>query len=227
MCSAIILAGGFGTRLKEIIRDAPKPMVKIEEKPFLEILLKYLKNQGIKKVIFSVGYKKEVIINYFKNEFNGLDIVYSIEDSPLKTGGAIKKALNLIENDFVFVLNGDTFFNVNLVKFKNFHMKNDADISVALKKLQNFNRYGSIELDRNNKIVKYDEKKFTENGYINGGIYILNKNVLDNEDEVFSFEEFLSKTDKEVYGFICDSYFIDIGIPKDYLKAQKDLTKWL
>lgn len=226
MDSTIILAGGFGTRLKKIVKDTPKPMAKIETKPFLEILLNYLKNQGIKKIILSVGYKKEIIINYLKNSFNDLDIIYSIEDAPLKTGGAIKKALNLVENDFSFVLNGDTFFDIDLKKFKNFHIKNNADISIALKKLQNFNRYGSVELD-NNKIINFNEKKFTKCGYINGGIYILNKNILNNEDKIFSFEEYLSKTDKKIYGLVFDNYFIDIGLPTDYLKAQKELKKWL
>lgn len=226
MKTAIVLAGGLGTRLQKVVKELPKPMAKIGNKPFLEILLCYLREQNIKKVILSVGYKKEMIQNYFGDSFCGLEILYSKEKTPLGTGGAIKKALRLVDEDFVFVFNGDTFFDVDLEKLKIFHQKNSADISIALKKMENFKRYGSV-LVENDKIVKFNEKKFTQNGYINGGVYILRRDTLKIEEDVFSFEEFLSTTDKKIYGLVCDGYFIDIGIPQDYYKAQKDLARWL
>jgi D-glycero-alpha-D-manno-heptose 1-phosphate guanylyltransferase len=222
---AIILAGGFGTRLKSVVKETPKPMADINGVPFLEILLKFLKKQNIKRVILSVGYKKEYIKNYFKSNFLDLEILYSEETTPLKTGGAIKKALNLANNENIFVLNGDTFFNINLKDMLIKHLAKNADITIALKKMSNFDRYGSVVL-KNDKIIQFKEKKFCREGFINGGIYIIKKDLLKNEKEIFSFEEYLTQKNN-IYGFISNEYFIDIGIPKDYFKAKKDLIKWL
>ena len=223
---AIVLAGGFGTRLKEIVKEIPKPMANINGKPFLEILLTFLKKRGIKKVVLSVGYKQQYIINYFKNDFLGLEVIYSKEDEPLKTGGAIKKALKLTKNENIFILNGDTFFNVALQDMLKKHIAREGDITVALKKMYKFSRYGSVVLNKD-KIIKFKEKKYCEEGFINGGIYIIKRDILKNERDIFSFEEYLSNVQKTIYGYKCDEYFIDIGIPKDYYKAQKDLAKWL
>lgn len=224
--TAIILAGGFGTRLREVIKDVPKPMADINGKPFLEILLRHLKKSSIKKVVLSVGYKQEVIVEYFKDSFAGIDIIYTKEDKPLGTGGAIKRALEKIDDTQVFVLNGDTFFDIDLEDMKNFHLKSCADITISLKKMKNFDRYGSVILDKN-RVLKFKEKRFVKSGYINGGIYILKTDILKDQKDIFSFEEYLSKTQKAIYGYKSDRYFIDIGIPKDYYKAQKGLVTWL
>jgi NDP-sugar pyrophosphorylase family protein len=221
---AVILAGGFGTRLKSIVKEVPKPMADINGVPFLEILIKYLKRQNIKRVILSVGYKKEYIINHFKNSFLNLEIVYSIEETPLKTGGAIKKALTLVKNEHVFVLNGDTYFNIDLCNMFDKYLENDADIAIALKKMYNFNRYGNVIL-KDNKIIDFQEKMFCKEGFINGGIYIIKKEMLKNEKDIFSFEEYLSRRKENIFGYISNAYFIDIGIPEDYYKAKKELIK--
>jgi D-glycero-alpha-D-manno-heptose 1-phosphate guanylyltransferase len=221
--SAIVLAGGFGTRLKDIIKDIPKPMADINGKPFLEILLRYLQKNSIKKAVLSAGYKQEKIIEYFKESFVGINIVYSKEDNPLGTGGAIKKALELIDDDNVFILNGDTFFNINLLDMKRFHLKNCADITIALKNMKNFDRYGAVALNKS-RVIRFEEKKNVKSGYINGGVYILQKDILKDQKDIFSFEEYLSKTKKNIYGYKSDGYFIDIGVPEDYLKAKKDLA---
>lgn len=223
MNSAIVLAGGFGTRLKDVVKNIPKPMADIGGKPFLEILLEYLRQNSIEKVILSVGYKKEFIMNYFKNNFKCLKISYSIENKPLGTGGAIKKALELIDDDNVFILNGDTFFNINLLDMKRFHLKNCADITISLKNMKNFDRYGAVVLNKS-RVIKFEEKKNVKSGYINGGTYILKKDILKDQEDIFSFEEYLSKTKKNIYGYKNDSYFIDIGVPEDYLKAKKDFN---
>jgi len=223
---AIVLAGGFGSRLKEITKEIPKPMVDIDGNPFLEILLIFLKKRGIKKVILSVGYKKEYIINHFKNSFLGLEIVYSKEDKPLKTGGAIKQALKLTKNENIFIFNGDTFFDVDLQDMLKKHIANKSDITIALKKMHKFSRYGSVVLDKD-KVIKFKEKKYCKEGFINGGVYVIKRDILKGKKDVFSFEEYLSSTKKAIYGYKSDGYFIDIGIPKDYYKAQKDLVKWL
>lgn len=223
---AIVLAGGLGTRLRSIVNDIPKPMAPIRNKPFLEYILKYLKNNGILRVILSVGYKSDTIKNYFGNVYDGIDLIYSVEDAPLGTGGAIKKALHFVQSDDVFVINGDTFFNVNLrAMYAEFQQKN-SDLMLSLKPMKKFDRYGCVETV-NHRVVCFSEKGQRETGNINGGIYILKQNMLEKYklEEAFSFETFICQRVLELimFGFVSEGYFIDIGIPEDYLKAQDEL----
>ena len=224
---AIILAGGLGTRLQKVVSDLPKPMADINGKPFLEYLFKYLEKYNIKKVILSVGYKHEKIIEYFGNNYNEISISYAIEDEPLGTGGAIKYALKEISADNFFLINGDTFFDINLNDLANFYFTNNADICLSLKPLKNFDRYGVVIVDNNNRIKQFEEKKYQKQGLINGGVYALNKNVFDKINKnKFSFEKDIMENflnELKLYGFVSDTYFIDIGIPEDYEKAQNEL----
>lgn len=218
---AIILAGGFGTRLKNIVNDLPKPMANVNGKPFLSYILDQLVRYKFDKVVLAVGYKKESIINYFNDEYKGIKIIYSIEDHPLGTGGCIKKALELIDDEYCYVINGDTYFDINFLE-----IKNPKSILIACKYLEKFSRYGSVEII-NGKINKFNEKQFCENGYINGGIYLLRKDIFSryNLGETFSIEkDFFEKyfDDLEIEAYCSNSYFIDIGIPEDYFKAQED-----
>ncbi len=172
---AIVLAGGLGTRLRKVVKDVPKPMADINGKPFLEYLLTFLAKQGIEKVILSVGYKYEVIKSYFGNSFSGMELVYSIESEPLGTGGGIRQSLFYVDSEDVFIMNGDTFFEVDLNRLFLFHKEKNSVLSVALKPMKKFDRYGVVKLDENKKIIGFEEKKYYESGLINGGVYLLNK----------------------------------------------------
>lgn len=220
---AIILAGGFGTRLSTVVSDVPKPMAPINGRPFLEYLLDDLNEKGINRVILAVGYKKEIIKSYFKEKYKNIDIIYSDEDVPLGTGGAIKKALTLVEDENIFIINGDTFFDVNLKEIYQFHKKNNSELTLAIKEMEKFDRYGSLILE-GDKIIKFEEKKYVDKGYINGGIYLINKELLNEEEkESFSFEKDILENENlkiEKYGYKSKGYFIDIGIPEDYYKFQ-------
>jgi len=235
---AIILAGGLGTRLQKVVGDIPKPMADINGKPFLAYLLNFLIEQGIEKVILSVGYKHEVIKSYFKDRYKSLKIEYSIETEPLGTGGGIKKAAGLSGSETVFVLNGDTFFNISLEKLLLFHHANRSDITIALKPMRQFDRYGSVNINEENRITGFstkggyasggEEKKYKDFGAINAGVYVLNKSLFDEMKlpERFSFETDVLKrhyADKRFYGMEFDRYFIDIGLPEDYEKARDEL----
>lgn len=224
---AVILAGGFGTRLQTVVSDIPKPMAEVNNKPFLEYVLNYLLKFNIKNIVLSVGYKHNVIIDYFGNNFKGININYAIESEPLGTGGAIKFAANKIHSKDFFLLNGDTLFDVNLNELSKFHKNLNSDISLSLKPMKGIDRYGVVEFDNNFKINNFKEKKYQKSGYINGGVYAINKNVLEKTDKKkFSFEKdimekYLSKIN--IFAYISDTYFIDIGIPEDYKKANYDL----
>lgn len=221
---AIILAGGFGTRLSTVVKDVPKPMAPVNGKPFLHYLFKELHHQGIRNAVLSVGHLKEVIQDYFQDSYLNICIQYAVEQEPLGTGGGIKHAFNLVDED-AYVLNGDTFFDIELSRLKN----NSADISIALKPMFQFDRYGTVELNDANRVIAFNEKKPCEHGLINGGIYYFRKSLFDRieTERKFSFEkDILEKhlNDLTIRGNVFDNYFIDIGIPEDYAKAQKDFS---
>ena len=219
---AIVLAGGFGTRLQSVVKEIAKPMALINDKPFLAYLIEYLKGFGINRVILSVGYKKESIQNHFKTSYHDVSICYSEEETPLGTGGAIKKALQMTTSPKVLVINGDTFFRLDIIRFIE-SMKNEQ-IALALKPMSDFDRYGSVVLN-NGKVVSFEEKKPMKEGLINGGVYLIDKTIFQTtHEEVFSFETFL-QNQQEIGGFVCEGYFIDIGIPEDYFKAQQDFKE--
>ncbi|MEW6680274.1 MAG: nucleotidyltransferase family protein [bacterium] len=223
----IVLAGGLGTRLQSITKDIPKPMVDINGKPFLSYLMNYLKIQNINRVLLSVGYKHQIIIDYFGLEYRGLEIEYVVEEEALGTGGAINEALKRASENDIFVLNGDTFFNLNLEELRNFHCSEHSLLTIAIKLMYNFERYGSIIL-KGNRIIGFEEKSFKEKGYINGGIYIMKRAIMDffPPEKAFSFENFLEKNIDKInpFAFISNDYFIDIGIPEDYKKAEQELN---
>ncbi len=231
---AIILAGDLGTRLKSVTKDISKPMTEVNGKPFLEYILRYLSSQDIKRIILSVGYKHKIIKDYFKEKYFDLKLIYSIEEKPLGTGGAIKKALNYSNEEDVFILNGDTLFKINMHKFYHLHKSLDSKVSISLRLIENLQRYGLVDLvdiGTSFRIINFREKEKTVNeGLINAGVYLLNKTSFLNFDtpEVFSFEkDFLEKHYKDFTfcGFHFDEYFINIGAPEDYERAKHEL--WL
>lgn len=223
---AIILAGGFGTRLSHVVNNVPKPMAQVANHPFLVYILDYLKENGISHVVMATGYKSDVIEKYFGESYKSIFIDYSIENEPLGTGGAIKKAFKMCNNDNVFIINGDTYFDVSLNDILNQHNNKNSYLTIATKKLYKFDRYGSLSIDNNDKIISFNEKKYVDEGIINGGIYFCNKHLLDKINLAkFSFEkEILEKQVNEgrFYSLNSNEYFIDIGIPEDYYKACED-----
>jgi D-glycero-alpha-D-manno-heptose 1-phosphate guanylyltransferase len=217
----IVLAGGLGTRVASLTKGKlPKPMLLVNNKPFLEYLLDWLESQKVKKVILAIGFQGKVIKNYFGNNYGSLTIVYSDEkDEQLGTGGAIKKAMSLCDKQSVFVVNGDTFFPIGLNTMEMVHNTNNAQITIALKKVENTARYGEVLINKNRRVVNFLEKNKTQNtGLINGGVYLIEKNILEREQKKkFSFEkDILEKLEIKVFGVEFENNFTDIGIPQDY-----------
>ncbi|MDD4192748.1 MAG: nucleotidyltransferase family protein [Mangrovibacterium sp.] len=230
MMEAIVLAGGRGTRLRPVVEGIPKPMAPVSGKPFLAYVLGWLAQNGISRVILSVGYRWEVIFAAFGTRFQGMELVYSVEDTPLGTGGAIALAMGRLRGDPFFIVNGDTFFDVSLGGLLLFHQS--FDLSILLKPMKNFDRYGTVTVNAQNRIVAFHEKAPREDGLINGGIYLANRRIEDHfpAESPFSFEKaFLEKNVHALTfgGLVSDRYFIDIGIPADYLRAQSGLRESL
>lgn len=226
---AIILAGGLGTRLRSAVPDLPKCMAPVLARPFIGYLMDYLIQQGIERFVLALGYKHEVVTQYLATQFGEADIHFSIETEPLGTGGAIALACKLAGGEQSFILNGDTFFAVDLKNMATFHLEQGAACTLALKPMINFDRYGTVKLNAANQVTGFDEKRFTENGLINGGVYALNIStfVQGSFPQQFSFEHDFLKPSVElgnISGIVEDKYFIDIGIPADFERAQTELT---
>lgn len=225
---AVILAGGLGTRLRTEVADLPKPMAPINGEPFLTYLFRYLEKQNIGRAVLATGYLHEKIESYYRTAFGSLRLFYSIEHQPLGTGGSIRQAFAEANTKHVFVLNGDTFFDVDLPAMRRCHFELGADLTIALKPMKNISRYGVVKFE-GTRVTRFEEKKAVDFGHINGGVYLAKKSLFDHYDlpEKFSLEENFLKEHSgklQIHAFLSDTYFIDIGIPEDYQRAQEELS---
>lgn len=226
----IILAGGMGTRLQSVVNDKPKCLAEVNGKPFLSYIAAHLSKYHFCKVIFSVGYKKEMVMDYVMNHRDEFKFAFDFaeENEPLGTGGAILNALPYSDTEDFFVVNGDTFFDVDFDKMIEFQQSKMSDCTLALKPMQKADRYGLVHINNAEQITGFEEKKENGSGLINGGVYCIYRNSFLNIpfEQKFSFEkDYLEKfiSERDMYGFVQDKYFIDIGIPEDYNRAQTEI----
>jgi D-glycero-alpha-D-manno-heptose 1-phosphate guanylyltransferase len=227
---AVVLAGGLGTRLRSVVTDLPKPMADVNGRPFLEYVLNSLLTQGVSHAILSVGHLHEKISGHFRNAYGTMKISYSVEHTPLGTGGGIRAALNYASGNDVLVCNGDSLFRIDIKKLYDFHVSHSADATLALRHELNASRYGIVETAEDGTINRFSARQAeVREGWINGGIYILNKHTyLRNTDaiETFSIEkDFFERCcgTLSMYGLAFNGYFIDIGVPEDYIRANNEL----
>jgi len=202
-------------------------MAPVAGKPFLHHLFDYLAAQGCQRAILSLGFRHEQVLEWLEQHNWPFAIDYVIEEAPLGTGGGIALAIHKAADNDVIVINGDTMFAVDLADMLLYHRLQQASATLALKEMFAFDRYGVVRTGEDGHISSFEEKQYREQGLINGGIYILNKEQLQAKQlpERFSFEkDYLEKYvgEHQFYGFQSDSYFIDIGVPEDYNKAQED-----
>lgn len=223
----VILAGGLGTRLRSALPDIPKPMAPIAGKPFLWYVLKWISGYSVNKIVLSTGYKTEIIKDHFGSSFSNIPLEYAIEDKPLGTGGGLMNAVKSLTGKDFLVINGDTFFPVDLKKLFIYHTDHSGFITVALKHMRDFSRYGTVEC-KGDFIVRFHEKEPCRDGLINGGIYVMNRKLLISDDhpEVFSLEKEILEKNAGRGVLRCLTFedpFIDIGIPEDYKRAAEIL----
>jgi D-glycero-alpha-D-manno-heptose 1-phosphate guanylyltransferase len=222
---AIVLAGGFGTRLRSVVSNVPKPMAPVGGRPFLDLLLGSLKAKGITRVILSVGYMSDAIISYFQKNSLGMELVFEVEPSPLGTGGAIAAALRQVHSDCVLVLNGDTYLDLDIRAVSSMWPGDRTPIVVA-RAVSDTERFGRIDF-ANGRITKFIGSGIQGAGIINAGCYLIPTNVFlgENMPERFSFEDdFLCKRPPlSLRVFVALGQFIDIGVPDDYARAQTEL----
>jgi len=224
--TAIILAGGRGTRLGKLTEEMPKPMLKVKGKPILQHMIEHFSSYGIKKVILAIHYKKEKIIEYFGDGKNLVEeIIYSEEKEPLGTGGPLKLAEPHLKRTFVFA-NGDTLFKFDLGAMIRFHKKNNAQLTIALKEVEDPRRFGVAEID-GDKIIKFIEKpEVPPSNLINAGVYIVEPSVLKHiqKGKACSFEkEVIPKVIEsgKVFGYKISGPWIDAGLPETLKLAEE------
>lgn len=232
---AVILVGGFGTRLQSVVQDVPKPMAPVAGKPFLEYQLAALRRGGIEQIVFCAGYRAESVQTYFGNGSRfGLRIEYSVETMPLGTAGALKYAGPMLHDSF-FVLNGDTYLELDYHGMAQMHHDKGALATLAVWASALTQPYGSIVIDADGRIRAFSEKSEGDTGsaWINGGVYVFDKRVLDHipqgravSIEKETFPQLLA-SEAPLYGFPTAGYFIDIGTPSSYLQFVQDIEKGL
>jgi D-glycero-alpha-D-manno-heptose 1-phosphate guanylyltransferase len=229
---AIVLAGGLGTRLRSVVSDLPKALAPIAGQPFLAYLLQFLEGQGIRRVVLAVGYRKEAIQAAFGSRYRGLELVYSVEDEPLGTGGALLQALAHVDGAFAFVLNGDTFLRLNYrAMTQALELTPDAPLVVALRPVADAGRYGAAVVS-GGRILGFTSRGSEGPGLINAGCYLLARDIFQRYPmpAKFSWEtDFLEPRSAELRPLAveCDAPFIDIGIPQALEQAQTLIPQWL
>lgn len=228
--SVLILAGGLGTRLRTPVNDKPKVLADVNHHPFLEYLLLQLNNSGFKNIIICTGYLGDQIEKKFGKIYDNLSLFYSREPSPLGTGGALRLALPLSSSKHVLVMNGDSFCDVNLEDFWKFHISRQSKASLVLSYLSDASRYGLIELNSNERIISFSEKKKGNvSGWVNAGIYLVDKLLISQipEGRAISLEKelFPKWLNQSMYGYKSKRNFIDIGTPESYSKVEQFLEK--
>ena len=224
---AVVLAGGFGTRLASVVSDVPKPMAPVAGRPFLELLLDRLIVQGITRVVLAVGHKREAIESHFRDRYRSLSVRYSIENEPLGTGGALRQAFDENQLKRALALNGDTYCTADLGELGRAHLAAGRPATLTLVPMEDAGRYGAVELDQNKRIAAFCEKSpQPKAGLINAGIYALDRDVFELAagERKFSFEQSILQAHAASAGFAGHiaggALFIDIGVPDDYRRAQ-------
>ena len=225
---AVILCGGKGTRLKSVVSDRPKPMAALNDRPFLQLLLEYAAGFGFKRFILAAGYMGDAIEKHFSGASPGFEVVVSREAEPLDTAGAVKHAAALIRTSQFLVMNGDSICRIDLRAFMEFHFSRHGKVSVAVAKTANAGSFGSITMGAGGRILSFREKSAAGAGYVNAGIYIMDKTVLDSvpPGARCSMERDLLPaliSGGDVYGYETESRLYDIGTPEGYKDAGEQL----
>ena len=228
---AILLAGGLGTRLRSVVSDRPKPMALIEGRPFMEYVVHQLAKSGVDRVIFAVGYKGSMVEEYFRDgSAFGIRAAYAYEETLLGTAGAIRNAASLLCGGQAFVLNGDTFYQIDYGRLGAAMEEKGLDMALVLREVPDISRYGEAVLTEG-MLTGFNEKsQESRPGTINGGVYLLKKSLIEEipQGKVSLENEMIPrwlKEGKRLGGFVNDGYFIDIGIPEDYFRFQEDVKK--
>ena len=223
----IILAGGFGTRLRELVPDLPKPMAPVAGRPFLELVLSALSRKGFTRVVLSLGFMAEKVRDHFGESFAAMTLIYEVESKPLGTGGAIRAALRRCTSDHVFIFNGDTYLDIEIDALEHAWQVSRRPI-IVVREVPDTSRFGRVEM-LDGLVKAFLEKGMSGPGLINAGCYVIPRDALDGFELGYPFSletEFFTPSigSMDFEGFVTHGCFIDIGVPEDYRLAQTELA---
>jgi D-glycero-alpha-D-manno-heptose 1-phosphate guanylyltransferase len=224
--TAAVLAGGLGTRLRTALDDRPKVLAPVGGRPFLAYLLDALDAAGVPRIVLLIGYRGDQVRRELGNQYGGAELVYSNESSPLGTGGALREAMPLFDTQTLLLLNGDSYFGVDLPAFLRFHRHRRADLSLSLTRVDDAGRFGRVETDHNGRVTAFAEKQAAGRaGWINAGVYLMERRLLEivPAGRPVSLEQELLPAwidDKAVYGRRRSGAFLDVGTPESYALAE-------
>ncbi len=224
--TAVILAGGLGTRLRSVLSDRPKVLAEVLCRPFLTYLLDQLSSAGARKVILCTGYMGSRVQEIYGDAYKSLYLLYSQEEEPLGTGGALRLALSLIKSDSVLVMNGDSYIHADLNSYVDWFSQIHRKASLLLAKVPDISRYGMVKVGQDESILVFEEKGMAKGaGWINAGVYLVRTLLLKSipSGKAFSLERefFPPLVGDGLFGYQCKGRFIDIGTPESYIKAEK------
>jgi NDP-sugar pyrophosphorylase family protein len=231
MPDAIILCGGAGLRLRSVTGSGPKVMAKIGDRPFLELLISQLRRNGVRRVILALGYQKDMIASHFLNRALGVELVYSVETSPLGTGGALRNAVQLVQSDAALIMNGDSYTDADLGGFAERHRSSNADVSLVVAPADDRGDCGTVRVEDDGTVTQFQEKQGSAGArYLNAGIYMVSRRMLYQiplgvqislEQELF--RRWLAGGSR-IQAFPYSGSCLDIGTPERYLAAQAALA---
>jgi D-glycero-alpha-D-manno-heptose 1-phosphate guanylyltransferase len=225
-CTAAILAGGLGTRLRSVVADRPKVLAEVRGCPFLTYLLEQLMAAGVREVVLCTGYLGEQVRETFDNAYGSLNLTYSQELSSLGTAGALRLALPHLQSDSILVMNGDSFCEANLGNFWAWHRQQEAEATLLLTQVPDTRRYGRVQIDTDGQLLSFEEKGNSHGaGWINAGIYLIKRQLLLTipEHQAVSLERevFPQWIGRGLYGYCSEGKFLDIGTPESYAIAER------
>lgn len=221
----VVLAGGLGTRLRKVVLDRPKVIAEINGKPFLYYLLDQMIEIGFNQVIVSTGYMADTVEEKVGVLYKSLHVDYSKEKTPLGTGGALKLAGQAIDTEYCLVINGDSYTEFDLISLFMAHKQKNANITILVKAVGDTTRFGTIQMNQQNEIIKFMEKgSGKEPGLINAGVYMVNTSIIQKISKKspcsLEYDFFPAMIGKNIYGYETEGNFIDIGTPESYAKAE-------
>jgi NDP-sugar pyrophosphorylase family protein len=220
----LVLCGGLGKRLREVVQDVPKPMADIGGRPFLDMLLRYVSDFGFRRFILCSGYMGEKVKQYFINE-KDVEIIFSEEEEPLGTGGAVKNAEPYVKSSIFFVMNGDSICKMDMIDLLDFHQKKQALASIALVESGVEADYGLVNINDEQRVLGFLEKKKSA-GYVNAGVYVFDRDLMKLMPDgacSLEYDVFPNVLEGNVYGYVTNCGLLDIGTPERYKRARKEL----
>jgi len=224
--TAVILAGGLGTRLRPVVGENPKVLASVRNRPFLAYLLEQIAQANIRHAVLCIGYRGDQVRSVLGDTYAGIRLVYSQESSPLGTAGALRLAMPLLQSDPILVMNGDSLCEADFQAFGAWHLTRTADATLLLTQVPDTRRFGRVQVDEEGRVLAFEEKDGRNTpGWINAGVYLISRRLIQaipaSGAVSLEREVFPARVGRGLYGYRSQGRFLDIGTPDAYAMAEQ------